>query len=388
VPDGEHRRIRTPERQKGEQPVKLSHFEHFAPVCPACLSRGERASLSVAMRAVFDSRSITQGLLRCSSRECQREYPIIDGVPVLVADVRDTISKNHSAFARRSDLPPEIDGVLAEAAGPGSWDLTNLQHLSGAVWDHFGEFDQGATADDGESTPGAIARIVETARRAGGLPRAGDVLDVGCGVGRSTLEIASSLESGLVLGIDMHVASLRFSQGLIRAPGVSYQKRSMGMLYETRRFDIPERLCESSARADFWMMDALAPCVGRTAVPGSGFAGVTAFNVLDCVASPLGFLHRASEMLSGGGVLTISTPFDWSSGVTPIEAWIGGHSPRGFEEGRSDELLVRLLTRGAHPASVPGFRVIADLRRVPWHVRVHARSVMHYTMQLVSAVCD
>lgn len=368
--------------------MKLSHFEHFAPVCPACLARGERATLGVATRSVFDAKSITHGILRCPSVGCQQEYPIIDGVPVLVADVRDIIAKNHSAFSRRRDLPTEIDGVLAEAAGSGSWDVTNLQHLSGAVWDHFGEFDTETmeTAGTGEPAPGAIARLVDTARQSGGIPSSGDVLDMGCGVGRSSLEIAASLESGLVLGIDMHVASLRFSQALLRSPRVAYQRRSLGMLYDSRSFDIPPALHRASERVDFWMMDALAPCIGEAAVPGSAFAGVTSFNVLDCVASPLVLLHRCREVLRVGGVLTVATPFDWSSGVTPVEAWIGGHSPRGFEQGRCDELLVRLLTPGAHPASLPGIRVIADHRRVPWHVRVHARSVMHYTMQLVSAV--
>ena len=366
--------------------MKLSHFDHFAPVCPACLARGERATLGVAARSVFDSRSITHGILRCPSAACQREYPIIDGVPVLVADVRDIIAKNHSAFSRRDDLPEEIDGVLAEAAGPGSWDLTNLQHLSGAVWDHFGEFDSDQPQGAGEPTPGAIARMVALARASGGIPRAGAVLDVGCGVGRSSLEIAAASDAGLVLGIDMHVASLRFLQSVLRSPRVTYRRRSLGMLYDTRTFDISGALHHASERVDGWMMDALAPCVGAAAVPGSPLAGVTAFNVLDCVASPLGLLHRCREVLAPGGLLTVATPFDWSSGVTPIEAWIGGHSPRGFERGRSEELLVRLLTPGAHPASLEGVRVIADHRRVPWHVRVHERSVMGYTMQMVSAV--
>lgn len=287
------------------------------------------------------------------------------------------LNKHHAAFSRRDDLSDAIDGVLADAAGPGSWDISNRQHLSGAIWDHFGEFD---APDPGRvEKPGAITRLVEHAVRAGALAVKGLTLDAGCGVGRSTFELAARTGEP-VLGVDMHVASLRFAQGLLRSSRVSYLRRSLGLLYERREFDVP---IPAASLVDFWMMDVLRPCVGAGA--GKPLATITAFNLLDCVESPLGFLQQAASMLGSGGSLTVATPFDWSTTVTPIEAWIGGHSPRGYEGGKSDELLVQLLTPGGHVASLSEFRVLADLRELPWHVRVHARSVMHYTLQMVVA---
>lgn len=373
--------------------MRLSHFEAFEPRCPACLARGnvDARALLLTRREVHDSASVREGVLQCPA--CFAEFPIIDGIPVLVADARATVAANHAAFARRADLSDVVDGMLAECAGPGSWDLVTMQHVSGAAWDHYAEFDAAegeGCGVDGEFRPGAIARIVGTAAKAGGIVQDGPSLDVGCGAGRSSFEIAARTQ-GLVLGIDMHVGTLRLAQRVLHESRVSYLRRSVGMLYERRAFDVAFAGAE---RVDFWMMDALNPCMGLGMGLGVGgdnhdtFANVVALNVLDCVASPLGLLQQLVRVLRAGGKLTVATPFDWSAGVTPVEAWIGGHSPRGFEAGQSDELLVKLLSPGMqppHPASIAGMVVEQDLRAVPWHVRVHARSVMRYVLRMVVA---
>ncbi len=341
------------------------------------MARGTRSALQLTRREVHDAVSVREGVLQCTA--CMSEFPIIDGIPVLVADARASIAANHAAFSRRADLCDVVDGMLAECAGPGSWDLVTMQHVSGAAWDHYAEFDP--DEKDGEWKPGQIGRVMKIAGDAGAIVKGGPSLDVGCGAGRSSFEIAAA-SGGLVLGIDMHVGTLRLAQRVLHESRVSYLRRSLGMLYERRAFDVT---LEGRDRVDFWMMDALNPCVGTDDAGVGTLANVVALNVLDCVTSPLGLLQRMVGVLRGGGKLTVATPFDWSAGVTPVEAWIGGHSPRGFAAGQSDELLVKLLTPGGHVASIAGVEVEKDLRQVAWQVRVHERSLMRYVLQMVVA---
>ena len=67
------------------------------------------------------------------------------------------------------------------------------------------------------------------------------------------------------------------------------------------------------------------------------------------------------------------------------EAWIGGHSPRAPGAGDSGAVLRDLLTPGAHPAGVEGFRITGEADDVRWPVRLHERSTTVYRMHLLAA---
>ncbi|MFZ4576136.1 MAG: methyltransferase domain-containing protein [Phycisphaerales bacterium] len=355
--------------------MKLSHFEAFAPLCPICTQKGEGSRLDLTRRDLVEGELVVHGMLTCVAGACQAEYPIVDGVPILLANAREYIASQHLSLTRRTDLPAAMDSTLAECAGPGSWDDVIRQHLSSAMWDHYGDWDEPAAPAG--AVPGAVARLVGRAAELGGVCTSGPVLDIGCGVGRSSFEL-SSRGSGLVLGIDMHGAMTRAAQQVLRTGRVGYYRRSMGLLYEHREFEV--ELPAGASRVDFWIMDACNPCLAA-----SSFGGVCCLNVLDCVPVPMLLLARISELLAAGGRAAIATPFDWSANVTPLETWIGGHSPRGAFGGKSDELLAALLTPGAHPVAIEGLRLIADERKVPWHVRLHNRALMRYEVQMVVA---
>ncbi len=353
--------------------MKLRHFEELAPVCPQCRTRGETSSLTLSRREVVEDSTIIEGILTCTAPECQCEFPIIDGVPILLADVRTYIANNHQSLARRRDLSPSLDSLLAECAGPGSWDEATRQHLSGAVWDHFAEFDPAEHPSMGK--PGAIARVIAAAADRSAFTTPGPALDIGCGVARSSLEIAAKTNQ-LTLGIELHSAMARVAQHLLRTGRIDYQRRISGILYERREFAVP--LPEAAELVDVWIMDALNPCV-RAATFGS----VSCMNVIDCTTSPLALLTNIAHLLKPGAHAAIATPFDWSANVTAIESWLGGHSPRGYFNGRSEDILAAILTPNAHPASIEGLALKSDSRDIPWHVRLHERALMQYMLQMV-----
>src|SRR5690606_21611467 len=167
----------------GDESMKRLHFEVLRPVCPACklarLADPARAvdpapvlesahdlrsdldldpPLEIGWVAREDGDSIEEGALYCTAPHCRAEYPIIDGLPVLVPDPRAFIADNIFHFIAREDLDGRIEALLGECCGPGSpLDSTRL-HLSTYARDHYGEFDpEEALAH--EPRPGSIVEV-------------------------------------------------------------------------------------------------------------------------------------------------------------------------------------------------------------------------------------
>lgn len=310
---------------------------------------------------------MVHGTLVCTDRACLQEFPVVDGIPFLVPNVRDIITASESAIRQREDLPPVVLSLLGDChAADSSWEQAR-QYLSIYARDHLGDFDP---AEAGSSpAPGAITALWRTAiELAGGLAPGGPTLEVGCGPGRTVFEAATQ---GPCVGIDLNVSFLRLAQRVARRQTVAYERRRVGLVYDWREF--PATFA-SSAQADFWAADA---CFLPFA--DDAFARVVALNVLDCVSSPFDALVQWRRVLRLGGLLILSTPYDWSPAATNPAAWLGGHSARGPERGASEPALRRAL------AAVGGLEVIAENADVPWTVRLHDRSSVTYRSHVVVA---
>lgn len=310
---------------------------------------------------------VVEGLLHCSNSACQREYPVIDGVPVLVRDIRRAITDGQAAFLYRDDLAPEIEGVLGDCLGPGaSLDLLR-QHVSAYCAGHWSDLDP----QDGAPAP--VLPLVDAGIDLIGGVGSGPALDLGCAVGRASFALAARAE-GLVLGMDLHFGLLRVAARVLRTGRVRYGRRRVGLVYDRRDFavDLP-----GAERVDFWMADALAlPFASAT------FGTVAALNVLDCVQSPYTLLGGIGDVLQPGGRAFLCTPYDWSPAATPVEAWLGGHSQRGPERGAAEPALRAMLTPGEPRYGGGGLRVVGE-REHDWVVRLHERAEMRYRVDMV-----
>jgi SAM-dependent methyltransferase/uncharacterized protein YbaR (Trm112 family) len=357
--------------------VRREHFELVAPVCPRCrVDRGADVPLTLAVVTREQDDDVLHGALHCSDAACRLEYPIIDGIPVLVPQLRTVIAQQLDAIVGRDDLPESTESLLGDAAGPGSTLDTTRQHLSTYAWDHYGDLDP--HEDAVEPRPGAVVRLLERALELVGDAAATPVLDLGCAVGRTTFELARRCP-GPVLGVDLNLAMLRTARRAMTEGIVRYPRRRVGVVYDRREFAAP--FDDVARRVDFWAADALA-----LPVRADTLGLVVALNVLDCVASPLELLASIGRVLRPGGAAAIAAPYDWSTAATPFEAWIGGHSQRGADRGAAEPLLRALLTPDAHPQSVEGLRLAGELDSVPWHARIHDRSVVTYLAHVIAAV--
>ena len=316
---------------------------------------------------------VIEGLLQCPSRECLREYPIIDGVPLVIADIRAYVTANIGAINARDDLGELAESVLGDCCGPGS-DVVTREHLSNYGYDHYGDLDP--AGGDADAPPGAVRTLLARALADARPFAPGAVLEAGCGVGRGCFDLAAAHDA-LVLGVDMHFAMLRLAARVLREGRVRLALRRVGLVFERREFEVA---FEHAERVDFWACDATA-----LPFPAARFGGAFALNLLDCVHSPQALLESLAGVLSPGAPLALSTPYDWSPAATPLEHWLGGHSQRAPGGGASEPVLRALLTPGAHPQSVAGLALEHESEALPWHVRTHDRACMHYRTHLLVA---
>jgi SAM-dependent methyltransferase/uncharacterized protein YbaR (Trm112 family) len=351
--------------------VKRAHFAHLAPLCPAC---AERAPLLVLRESHADALAIHEGALCCSNQACLREYPIIDGLPIVVRELRAHLADQWTSIRARDDLHESTESSLGDACGSGSAFDAVRQHVSNYTFDHYGEFDP--AEKQRHPAPGSIARLLNTLLDAAGELVAGPLIDVGCSVGRTSFELAERTGREVV-GVDLHHAKLRVAARALREGRVSYARRRVGLVYDRREFDVR---FPANAKVDFWSADAAA----QPFASGS-FAAVIALNLLDCARSPLDVLGECARLLRPGGKLLLAVPYDWSGSATPAENWIGGHSQRGAGAGASEPLLRALLTPGAHPQSLADLELVHEIEGIDWHVRLHDRSSVRYSSHALIA---
>jgi SAM-dependent methyltransferase/uncharacterized protein YbaR (Trm112 family) len=358
--------------------VRRRHLADFAPHCPRC-ARDGAGRHELTLDAVLEERDddVLSGILHCPNPACRHEYPIIDGIPVIVPALGALLAERGIELLLREDLDPMLESLIGDAIGPGTWLDTLRQTVSTYAWDGWADLDpEEADPADGVQ-PGAVRRCLARLLDMAGTRVAGRVIDVGCGAGRTAFDLAARGEDTLVLGVDIHLALLRLARRA--AAGVlSYPRRRIGIVYDRRRFPVP---LPGADRVDFWACDALALPFG----PGTADLAV-ALNLLDCVSEPRRLLAGLAEVVHTDGRVLLATPYDWSIRATQVETWIGGHSQRAAHEGAAEPFLRALLTEGAHPQSVAGLRVLAEQAAWPWQTRLHDRSAVLYRAHLLALV--
>ncbi len=354
--------------------MRVQHFEKLRPLCPTCRAAG-RPPLPLTVGSVVkqDSGDILEGILTCPSPECRREHPIIDGIPIIVADIRSYMSHQLDAIRDRSDLSDTIESLLGDCAGPNSALDQRRNQLSSYGYSHYGDLAPKTSTTDAK--PGfGIANLLQSSLDALSNPPQGIWLDLGCSLGRSSIALADQTND-IVLGIDLNFAMLRLARAAVTTGQVRYPLRRVGIVYDDQNVAVPVK---NPNLIDFWACDA-------TALPFSAkhFDGACSLNVLDCVHSPLEHLSEAARVLKQDRELVLTTPYDWSTNATQLGAWIGGHSQRAPHNGSSVQTIKNLLAK-TDPSYDTGLVLVRE-RELPWRVYVHERASMDYRCHVIVA---
>jgi SAM-dependent methyltransferase/uncharacterized protein YbaR (Trm112 family) len=359
--------------------VKLAHFAAFAPICPVCVHAGHTPEpLVLAHVADRTADDILAGTLHCPG--CQHEYPIVDGIPIIVPRLATLLAERGIELLLRCDLDPSLESMIGDAIGPDSWLDMMRQVQSTYMWDGYADLDPLEAAPEGGPAPNAarrcLARLLAIAPPVtGGVDR---MLDLGCAGGRTSFDLAQVHPTALVLGLDIQLGLLRMARraGLGQ---VSYPRRRIGLVYDRRRFDAQ---LEASERVDFWACDATAlPFRPHTADLCVGL------NLLDCVPDPRRLLEGLASVTRPDGAILLATPYDWSTRATPLGNWLGGHSQRAAHHGAGEAFLHALLHRSGAPADSHAIATLtcsAEEAGWPWQTRLHDRSAVHYRTHLIA----
>lgn len=314
-------------------------------VCPGCASHtADRIDVRTVERA--------GEFLVCA---CGRRYPIVDGVPIVMADPAAYLAREIATVVER-ELAPEVAAALA-LGGPDDAPYARLlEHLSIYLDAHWG--DRADPVPDGAAF-GARA-IVE---RLAGCAQVEHAVELGCSVGRIVGELARTADH--VVGIDLHFGTVRRARRLLDGAPLAYNRRMVGRHYVTARVAAGDR---AAPNATLLCGDVLAPPL----VPQM-FDRVVALNMLDSVANPQQLLAVMHGLCAPGGELILSSPYAWQSAVMAEHERLGGPDPA--------TTVVGILRDGAL-----GTRYrIEDEADLPWALRRDARSTLTYRIHYVRA---
>ncbi len=313
-----------------------------------------------------------EGILICTNPQCRSEYPIIDGIPIIVADVRAYVSQQLLSIMGRQDLAPPMESLISDCCGQGSDYEGQRRNLSIYGFDHYGDFDPDAP-EGNNVRPGSVARLLRRAMGALDVKPTGPVIDFGCSVGRTSFELADALDVP-VLGVDLNFSMLKAAMSALADGHVDIPLKRVGIVYDRKRFPVRFNRTE---KVDFWACDA-------TNLPfaDAGFGFGVSLNLLDCVTSPYEHLCEVDRVLQTNARAAISSPYDWNVAATPAEAWIGGHSQRSEHAGSSEILLRSLFSSDQHPGALKGLEIVSEIDHGQWHLYLHDRSTMTYQVHL------
>jgi len=255
---------------------------------------------------------------------------------------RFDVGTQHVTFWRRLRERREGDDLflssMADAAEVHEDSLgTKQEH---AMWkyldSHYGPY---------STYPAACARRCVEAVEKAGLPF-GRALEVGAGPGRAAMELSRAF--GHVDSGDLSGEYVEMAQRLMRDGELSWQAPAdqTGGRTVTRAISTKEL---APGSVSFTRIDA-----EQLPEQLTGYDLICGFSLLDQLAKPAAFLLGAKERLNKGGLLVLSSPYEWNEDLTDKEEWLGGYK-YGDNDSKStyEGLKELLLAEGFLEAQAP-----------------------------------
>jgi putative 4-mercaptohistidine N1-methyltranferase len=157
-------------------------------------------------------------------------------------------------------------------------------------------------------------------------------LDIGCGVGATTFELSRSFLR--VIGVDSTKTYINAAKTMKERGWMRYSSTTEGDLTGEHSSVVAEDI--ERDRVNFAIVTDLSSIPKELAGPHDA---VLAANVLCRVHDPMKFILQLPKLVRPGGVVVLSSPYDWKEACTPRSNWLGGFKGRDGEEFHSAERL-------------------------------------------------
>jgi putative 4-mercaptohistidine N1-methyltranferase len=178
---------------------------------------------------------------------------------------------------------------------------------------HYGspaEILDGVGFDPSGLPPRCLDFPVTTVEAAGLTTEIGRALDLGCAVGRSTLELSKIARE--VIGIDFSAAFIDAAEAIRRGETLTYFR--YGEMHQRQALSVTMPASIAPDRVSYETGDAMDLREDLGA-----FDLVHAANLLCRLPEPRRFLDRLPLLVKPGGHLVIATPATWMEAYTPRE---------------------------------------------------------------------
>ena len=292
---------------------------------------------------------------------CGRSYPIVDGVPIVLADAT-AHARGEMATVIERDLAPGGAAITDADAAADAVIPRVLEYVSIYMDAHWGD----RAAPPPEAPAGAGFAMAAIAERLARLARVGLAVELGCSVGRGVAELAANADR--VVGLDLGFAAVRRARRLLAGERVDYARRVTGRSYAPASVAAGDRAL-AAGRATLLCADALDPPL----VPGV-YDRVVALNVIDSVPHPRQLLAVVDGLCARGGELVLSSPYAWQDGIVPPAEQLGGADPA--------RELTAILREGRGLARP---YMIEEEAELAWTLRRDARTAVTYSIHYIRA---
>jgi 5-histidylcysteine sulfoxide synthase/putative 4-mercaptohistidine N1-methyltranferase len=221
------------------------------------------------------------------------------------------------------------------------------------------EFHYGDDYFEVENYPEKIAQISLAAMQGREKKKA---LNIGCKVGRSTFELA--VEFDLVTGLDATARNFKIAMDMKDKGYTLYALPKEGEIqtfHERRLTD--HGLDGVRNKVEFFQAD-VSNLIDRY----KGYDLILVDNIIDRIYNPVKFLDAVHLRVNLGGLLILSSSYDWREEYTERKHWIGGFKEAGENVTTLDGLKHHLE---------PNFKLLTKPKEVPYVIRERERQFQH-----------
>lgn len=310
---------------------------------------------------------VLEGFFVCSNADCGFKYPVLNGVPIILKDIKEWWHSEKLKLSVMSCDAPEMREYFAGLSHSEPLSHAERSLISSYMDLHYGTFKASNIPLASWIDPKEFWEKVVGILKLKNGEKYRRSLDLGCSVGRYTFELARFSE--LAIGMDLKFSAVSSAARFQRTKKISYERRKHGQCFERIETDYspPQNVL-------LLVADALDP-----PFRAETFDLVAALNLIDNVNLPLVLIGQMDALLRPGGSLILGSPYEWQTDICEPKEWLE------TDEMDSPEMVKSILEGNLFPQMGLKYEVLEEISDLPWLMRHHDRYWSYFLVHFLKA---